>query len=275
MQDLATYAQNMKSQLSDITELNNSKNFEFQLQIETLANEKIRVENKYEDLLAEQMVFEKTLKELEENYMRSEYENREIKLKVSDLILENENHTKSIEELKALVEDKEKVIKDLRKTIEKNAKIETLECSLNPNRSKSINLQLSKTPRSGKFSEDHLEKAEIINGLKTQLNQKTFECEKLDKKLVQLNSEKIELMEKVRFLSLQKITTEEDEDTKSDVFSSLKDELFRVDPGFVQGNRVSFVTGKAFKDVALQVNFKRDLRAERRKKREWCFSIFG
>ena len=183
--------------------------------------------------------------------------------------------------MESIISDKEKHIQDLRKKINTKSTLIALETNCNSNRPRCNSAQSCKTPQGTtkaleffEYPENYNFKSQLIKNLKTQLNQKTFECEKLDKKLAQLSGEKLELLEKVKILGAQKVVTEEDEDTKSDAINSLRDELFRIDPVFSLGNRFSLLAGKVFKDVGLQVNFKRDLRVERQKKRDWCFSIF-
>lgn len=282
--DLFNFSISLKGQLNEKTEFYKSQNFENQVKLDSILNEKNRIEENFEEILNEHEKLEKNYKDAEEQVNELQIQVKFLQKKCKKLEKENE----SIGELKGIIESelaqKDKIIVEMTKKLNMNNSLSNFEekvkeFKINSNvLQKNFKLISSQTPQgTKKFDFDDKPefshpKDKIIKNLEKRLETKNFENEKLEKKVLMLNEETNDLKEKVKLLSFSKTVTEGDDDTKSEVMDSLRDELFRIDPAFGQGSRFSVLCGKGFREVGVQVQ-RKELKKQV-KRRYFCLSLF-
>ena len=282
--DLFNISMSLKGQFNEKSEFYKSQIFENQVKLDSILNEKNRIEENFEEILDEHEKLEKNFKAAEEKVNEMQIQVRSLQKKCKKLEKENEN----IGELKGKIEIeltlKEKIIAEMTKKLNMsnsltNFQEKAKDCKGTSNGfQKNTKLISSQTPQgTKKFDFDDKPefshpKDKIIKNLEKRLETKNFENEKLEKKVLMLNEQTTDLKEKVKLLSFSKTITEGDDDTKSEVQDSLRDELFRIDPAYGQGSRFSVLCGKGYREVGVQVQ-RKELK-KKVKRRYFCLSLF-
>ena len=282
--DLFNISMSLKGQFNEKSEFYKSQIFENQVKLDSILNEKNRIEENFEEILDEHEKLEKNFKAAEEKVNEMQIQVRSLQKKCKKLEKENEN----IGELKGKIEIeltlKEKIIAEMTKKLNMSNSLTNIQekakdCKGTSNGfQKNTKLISSQTPQgTKKFDFDDKPefshpKDKIIKNLEKRLETKNFENEKLEKKVLMLNEQTTDLKEKVKLLSFSKTITEGDDDTKSEVQDSLRDELFRIDPAYGQGSRFSVLCGKGYREVGVQVQ-RKELK-KKVKRRYFCLSLF-